>query len=514
MADRVVERATPAARRRHRPARARRRSRPARGHRLDRHLHHHGAGAGPAAGEAARRGPRARRRPAAQRGGAAAARRGGRRRRRGAAARRSATTRSARSARRSTSCSETAVQVAVEQAELRRSVRDVFLNLARRSQALVHRQLALLDAMERAGPTRRARGPVPDRPPGDPHAPQRREPDRAVRRRRPAGLAQPGPADRRGPRRGRRGRGLHPGHRRADRAGRARRPGRRRRHPPARRAGRERGLLLAAAHRRCRSRGQRGRQRVRRRDRGPRPGHERRRTSARPTSELANPPEFKLSSTARLGLYVVGRLAERHGIRVPLRESPYGGTTAIVLLPSTLMAEEPGRRPFGGASTRRPGQRHILRTARHRGWPAPQRPGPRDRQTPTPRRGEDQRTVSSQDRPEPDQSPTVDLVTSASPEPVMRRSEPEILDARPACPGGRESVVCRPDRPRRPWPRRHRSPRRRPGDIPTPAPTAAQIGRAGRGPDEIRNIMSSYRSGTLRGRTDAARLAESAPPCS
>jgi methyl-accepting chemotaxis protein len=43
----------------------------------------------------------------------------------------------------------TAIRVAVEQAELRRSVRDVFLSLARRSQALLHRQLGLLDAMER-----------------------------------------------------------------------------------------------------------------------------------------------------------------------------------------------------------------------------------------------------------------------------------------------------------------------------------------------------------------------------
>ena len=44
---------------------------------------------------------------------------------------------------------ETAIRTAVEQAELRRSVRDVFLSLARRTQALVHRQLTLLDAMER-----------------------------------------------------------------------------------------------------------------------------------------------------------------------------------------------------------------------------------------------------------------------------------------------------------------------------------------------------------------------------
>ncbi|MFI7022812.1 nitrate- and nitrite sensing domain-containing protein [Micromonospora sp. NPDC049900] len=44
---------------------------------------------------------------------------------------------------------ETAVRTAVEQAELRRSVREVFLSLARRTQVLVHRQVTLLDEMER-----------------------------------------------------------------------------------------------------------------------------------------------------------------------------------------------------------------------------------------------------------------------------------------------------------------------------------------------------------------------------
>ncbi len=44
---------------------------------------------------------------------------------------------------------ETAVRTAVEQAELRRGIRDILLSLARRTQALVHRQLTLLDVMER-----------------------------------------------------------------------------------------------------------------------------------------------------------------------------------------------------------------------------------------------------------------------------------------------------------------------------------------------------------------------------
>ncbi|WP_223735675.1 sensor histidine kinase [Streptomyces purpurogeneiscleroticus] len=41
----------------------------------------------------------------------------------------------------------------------------------------------------------------------------------------------------------------------------------------------------------------------------------------------------------RLGLIVVSRLAARHGVRVVLRASPYGGTTAVVLLPNTLVHE-------------------------------------------------------------------------------------------------------------------------------------------------------------------------------
>ncbi|ROO89246.1 signal transduction histidine kinase [Actinocorallia herbida] len=55
---------------------------------------------------------------------------------------------------------------------------------------------------------------------------------------------------------------------------------------------------------------------------------------------LSAPPEFTLSDTARLGLFVVGRLAKRHGIRVSLRVSPYGGTTAVVFLPRELLAPD------------------------------------------------------------------------------------------------------------------------------------------------------------------------------
>jgi signal transduction histidine kinase len=55
---------------------------------------------------------------------------------------------------------------------------------------------------------------------------------------------------------------------------------------------------------------------------------------------LASPPEFDLANSERLGLFVVGRLAARHGIMVTLRSSPYGGTKAIVLLPGKIIVPE------------------------------------------------------------------------------------------------------------------------------------------------------------------------------
>ncbi|WP_344588122.1 nitrate- and nitrite sensing domain-containing protein [Actinomadura vinacea] len=53
---------------------------------------------------------------------------------------------------------------------------------------------------------------------------------------------------------------------------------------------------------------------------------------------LAQPPEFDLADSDRLGLFVVARLAVRHGIQIVLQPSAYGGVTAVVLLPTGLLA--------------------------------------------------------------------------------------------------------------------------------------------------------------------------------
>ncbi|MFD5182890.1 nitrate- and nitrite sensing domain-containing protein [Streptomyces sp. NPDC058372] len=48
---------------------------------------------------------------------------------------------------------------------------------------------------------------------------------------------------------------------------------------------------------------------------------------------LAQPPTVDVSVSRRMGLFVVGRLSQRHGIRIQLRPSDSGGTTALVMLP-------------------------------------------------------------------------------------------------------------------------------------------------------------------------------------
>jgi hypothetical protein len=64
---------------------------------------------------------------------------------------------------------------------------------------------------------------------------------------------------------------------------------------------------------------------------------------------LAHPPEFDLADSDKLGLFVVGQLAARNGVSVILRASPYGGTTAIVLIPKQLVVDDGSPTPIPGS---------------------------------------------------------------------------------------------------------------------------------------------------------------------
>jgi Histidine kinase-, DNA gyrase B-, and HSP90-like ATPase len=54
-------------------------------------------------------------------------------------------------------------------------------------------------------------------------------------------------------------------------------------------------------------------------------------------TQLASPPDFDLADADRLGLFVAGRLAARHGVHVSLASSPYRGIKAVVVLPDAIV---------------------------------------------------------------------------------------------------------------------------------------------------------------------------------
>ncbi|MGK8557983.1 sensor histidine kinase [Nocardia gipuzkoensis] len=77
---------------------------------------------------------------------------------------------------------------------------------------------------------------------------------------------------------------------------------------------------------------------------------------------LRNPPDFgvaALSADSRLGLFVVAQLAARHGIAVRLSDSDYGGIKAIVIIPTALITGETDAPPTPAELTD-PGERRGL----------------------------------------------------------------------------------------------------------------------------------------------------------
>ena len=233
--------------------------------------------------------------------------------------------------------------------------------------------------------------------------------------------------------------------------------------------------------------------------------------------QLRDPPEFKLSSTARLGLYVVGQLALRHGIRVRLTESPYGGTTAIVLLPATIMFGDGIGGPDDGTDDPERAAALVLTSGRHRLENAAARA-----QLAT------SAAVRELDEAGDAAEPWRSFVTA----PIEPAGSDEAVDARPADGAKRDApTTLTPSG----LPFRHKDsgPPRPPAPIsPVPVPAAAYpstvvpgvpaqqrpVGAEpssatngadhSRPPEQVRSMMASYRSGTLRGRTEAARLAD------
>src|SRR5690606_18326584 len=163
-----------------------------------------------------------------------------------------------------------------------------------------------------------------------------------------------------------------------------------------------------------------------------------------------------------LGLFVVARLAARHGVRVQLRPSPYGGTRAVVLLPAALIARNEPAPPAAG---------------RPREEPPAAAPAPRDRP-----RAEEDRPRAAEERPRRRRA-----------RPRAEGDGPRAEEERPGRRRDADDGTGRPALPKR---------RRQAGLDPRlrAEPAAGDGGAAPPSPEQSRQVMSAFQSGTRRGR--------------
>jgi signal transduction histidine kinase len=92
---------------------------------------------------------------------------------------------------------------------------------------------------------------------------------------------------------------------------------------------------------------------------------------------LASPAEFDPANSQQLGLFIVSRLAARRNIKVSLHHSAYGGTTAILLLPFGVIAGEEAATPDRPADDGLPADDSPAPPGRHRLARPGNRPGNR-----------------------------------------------------------------------------------------------------------------------------------------
>jgi HAMP domain-containing protein len=306
---------------------------------------------------------------------------------------------------------------------------------------------------------------------------------------------------------------------------------------------------------------------------------------------LANPPEIDFALSRVLGLYVVGRLAQRHGIKVQLRHSWYGGVTALTLLPHGLLVwpKEPAAMPEPADAVpgraelpspdrvaqpvAAPGDHLPIFEAARSDWfapesaeppplpfrqraggdgtppssapaprpegPAPFRPAPvrtddqplPSRRPPAARPPEpapyqpepataEEQPVPPPQRPEPARPEPARM--EAEPEPVRMEAEPEPLygsqpvapaaEPAPAQPmaaghaGQPDGAANGPRLTQAGLPRRVPRANLAPGMVASqeaPAGQPESVQASGRSPEEVRSMLSSYRTGLERGRTVA-----------
>ncbi|MGW0711960.1 sensor histidine kinase [Streptomyces sp. NPDC002643] len=198
-----------------------------------------------------------------------------------------------------------------------------------------------------------------------------------------------------------------------------------------------------------------------------------RETLAGANRRITQSEALDLFDSDRLGLFVVSRLASRHGIKVHLRTSPYGGTTAVVLLPTALLhSGMTERSPEAVAEAEQPEEREYVRV------PAAAHHEPVER---------------TADRPA-----LVAPVAAADRTPAESPSEPPprgVTTLRPHHPQDPESTDELPRRVRQ----AHLAPQLREQAAPRPDPSAGPRTDDERTPELVRDRMTAYRDGWTRG---------------
>jgi signal transduction histidine kinase len=220
-----------------------------------------------------------------------------------------------------------------------------------------------------------------------------------------------------------------------------------------------------------------------------------------------------LFDSDRLGLFVVSRLAKRHGVKVSLRPSPYGGTSAVVLLPTSLLDMEApkadaarvvgARAATGGptpaaarltaATAAGVDELPVRQTAVRRNGFAGSASAPHDRAA----------IDAGSNSPRPLGDPA--LGHAALRDPAHRPPPPKEYVAESGRPVG-------PDPDAGELPRRVRRASLAPQLLDAPEPEtgrAAHPGDTERSPEEARATMAAYRSGWVRGGGPQARDATS-----
>lgn len=268
--------------------------------------------------------------------------------------------------------------------------------------------------------------------------------------------------------------------------------------------------------------------------------------------KLAEPPDFDPATSERLGIFVVSLLAARHGVKVSLRPSPYGGTTAIALLPMELVMPEAAQPALPAAPVRAAAEVASEPTATTTEWEAvrtaddlaPVLTISAVDATDGTRTGEPDATKPRVSEPAATEPVATEPAVTEQPGAVATEQQPGPAVTEQPAPGGAAPDLWveasadqqQPDTaptptaaglPRRPDQGPPRTTQRpRPGPSPRTSERAALPRRrrqsnlapqltepqpeepvrtepAERSPEEVRNLMSSFQSGLTRGREEA-----------